>query len=176
MTRAEEIAKQEEWIKKHPSYKKPRRVVFYKSSQSNKKIKPSKKHRQKNINKEYRKALRRNKRGLITNITRSEQTFKDLLNALEIEYNFQRIFTVGKKGYIVDFYLTDYLTVIEIDGSNHNEKEQDTKDGERTDNLLKLEKIKHIIRFDNDEVLYMSINNLKRILGLKICPFIEDLL
>jgi len=176
MTRVEELARQEEYLKSHPHKIEKITAHFIPKPPKTKNGKKSKKHRQKKINREYLKALRRNKRGLITNITRSEQVFKTLLDVLEIDYSFQRIFTVDGKGYIVDFYLKDYLTVIEIDGNNHNEKEQDDRDNNRTDGLLKLEKINHILRFNNDEVLSMGINDAKRELAIKLCPFVEDLL
>ena len=172
MTRAEELALQEKYLKAHPQIKS-QKTVNYKPPT---KKKNGKKHRQKKINKEYLKALRRNKRGLVTKITRPEQAFKDILDSLEIKYSFQRIFTVDKKGYIVDFYLVDYLMVIEIDGNNHNEIIQDKKDDERTESLLKLNKISHIIRFNNEDVLCMSVQDAKKELAIKICPFIEDLL
>ena len=170
MTRAEELILQEEYLKNHPC-RQFREPVDYQPPQ-----KKNKKHRIKQTSKGYRKALRRNKRGLIAKITKSEQLFKDILDALEIKYNFQRIFTANGKGYIVDFYLLDYLMVVEIDGSNHNEREQDKEDDERTKELLKLHKINSVIRFNNNEVLSMNISDAKRELAIKICPFIEDLL
>ena len=120
--------------------------------------------------------MKRNKRGLVARITKPEQIFKDALSCLDIKYNFQKIFIVNDKGYIVDFYLPDYLMVIEIDGDNHYENIQDQKDQKRTEDLLSLNKIIHVLRFDNQDVLSMQIDEIKRELAIKICPFIEDLL
>lgn len=177
MTRTEEIAMQEEYLKTH-QIQKTKKTVHYRPGQpKKKKAKKIKKSTSKKVNKDYLIALKKNKRGLITNITKPEKTFKDFLDVLEINYSFQRIFTVGKrKGYIVDFYLVDYLTIVEIDGNHHNEKGQDKKDNERTTALLKLKGINHIIRFDNEDILSMSINDIKRYLAIKLCPFVEDLL
>lgn len=124
----------------------------------------------------YLDALKRNKRGLVIRITEPERTFKNILDCLEIKYTFQKIFMVNDAGYIVDFYLPEYLMVIEIDGNNHYEEIQDHKDQERTQNLLSLKSIGHVLRFDNQDVLCMKIDEIKRILAIKICPFIEDLL
>ncbi len=81
-----------------------------------------------------------------------------------------------RKGYIVDFYLKDYLTVVEIDGSNHAEEDQELKDDNRTQDLLNLPYIRRVTRFDNDEVLNMNINDVKKELAIRLCPFVEDLL
>jgi len=135
------------------------------------------KEKRETVNKNYLSALKKNKRGLTSKATKPEQAFKEFLNILDIDYSFQRIFTVSKrKGYIVDFYLKDYLTVVEIDGSNHAEEDQELKDDNRTQDLLNLPYIRRVTRFDNDEVLNMNINDVKKELAIRLCPFVEDLL
>ena len=156
---------QAEYLKTH----KPTKV-----KKSSKVKRYKRKYRPKLISDEYLKLLNKNRLGLIANITRSEKIFKEMLDTLDIKYNFQKIFTVGRNGYIVDFYLKNYSLVVEIDGDNH--KTQDEKDNKRTVDLLTSGKINHVIRFYNDEISCMTIDDLKRELAIKICPFIEDLL
>jgi len=179
MTRDEYIELQEAFLMAHPKKRKSG-VVSYnppKKAKKPKKIKRPKKKKRETVNKNYLSALKKNKRGLTSKATKPEQAFKEFLNILDIDYSFQRIFTVSKrKGYIVDFYLKDYLTVVEIDGSNHAEEDQELKDDNRTQDLLNLPYIRRVTRFDNNEVLNMNINDVKKELAIRLCPFVEDLL
>ena len=71
------------------------------------------------------------------------------------------------KGYIIDFLLTDYNIVIEIDGySIHSSKEQQKYDRQRT---KKLEKLGYqVIRFWNKQVSTFSKENIDQIIKSKI--------
>ena len=71
------------------------------------------------------------------------------------------------KGYILDFLLTDYNIVIEIDGySTHSSKEQQKYDRQRT---KKLEKLGYqVIRFWNKQVSTFSKENIDQIIKSKI--------
>lgn len=62
---------------------------------------------------------------------------------------FRRQHGVGP--YIVDFYCSERLTVIEVDGDVHGEELQKRKDEQREKNLKNLGL--HIIRYANDEIL-----------------------
>jgi very-short-patch-repair endonuclease len=53
--------------------------------------------------------------------------------------------------YIVDFYCSERLTVIEVDGDVHGEELQKRKDEKREKNLKNLGL--QIIRYANDEIL-----------------------
>ena len=62
---------------------------------------------------------------------------------------FRRQHGVGP--YIVDFYCSERLTVIEVDGDVHREELQKRKDEKREKNLKNLGL--QIIRYANDEIL-----------------------
>jgi len=70
------------------------------------------------------------------------------------------------KGYIIDFVLTDYNIVIEIDGTWHGSKEQQKADRQRTKKLEKLGY--HIIRFWNSQVSKFSKETVDQIIKMKI--------
>lgn len=71
------------------------------------------------------------------------------------------------KGYILDFVLTDYNIVIEIDGkSTHGSKEQQKADRQRTKKLEKLGY--HIIRFWNSQVSKFPKETIDQIIKMKI--------
>lgn len=70
------------------------------------------------------------------------------------------------KGYILDFVLTDYSIVIEIDGTWHGSKEQQKADRQRTKKLEKLGY--HIIRFWNSQVSKFSKETVDQIIKMKI--------
>jgi very-short-patch-repair endonuclease len=96
---------------------------------------------------------------LIEKQTESEKVFKALLKASNIKYEFQKIFwvkvkskNVKKKFYIVDFYLPELETVIEIDGEYHDEVKQQKQDKFRTSVLLRNGILK-VFRFSNEDVL-----------------------
>lgn len=163
MTRAEELLKQKAFMKEHPECRKYRPSSFLTPKPHKKPVK--KKH------KNLTKVLRRFRRGLTKQATRHELLFRSMLKILDIKFEFQKIFVVNKKGYIADFYLKDYLMIIEIDGGSHNSQTQ--KDLVRSVNLLKLNSINHIVRFDNEDVENMNEIDLSRKLTLLICPFSE---
>jgi len=70
------------------------------------------------------------------------------------------------KGYILDFLLTDYNIVIEIDGMWHSTKEQQKADKQRTKKLQKLGY--EVIRFYNRQVSTFSKENIDQIIKSKI--------
>ena len=159
MTRKEQVALQEEWLKKHkPTRHKPPK---------------KKKHKPKKIQPNLYKTLQKFRGGLKKNATRHELQFKTMLESLDIKFEFQKIFIIKKKGYIADFFLNSYNMVIEIDGKNH--ATQEYKDLIRTENLLKTNIVNHVLRFENEEVESMNEVDLSRELTLKICPFSEML-
>lgn len=84
--------------------------------------------------------------------TPAEQAFKGELEALGLEYQFQKVFSANKQKYIVDFYLPEYHMVVEIDGEYHNAPAQQEKDAKREADLLKNPAIAKIVRFTNGEV------------------------
>jgi len=160
MNRKKELALQEDWLKTHkPTKCKPPKR---KSTQKKQKLKgkPT-----------LYKTLLKFRGGLRKQATEHELLFKNMLKILDIKFEFQKIFIIKKKGYIADFFLNDYLMVVEIDGGSHNNQEQ--KDSIRTKNLFKTGLVKHVLRFDNDEVGCMNEIDLSRCLTLRICPFAE---
>jgi len=96
---------------------------------------------------------------LIEKQTESEKVFKALLKSSNIKYEFQKIFwvkvkskSIKKKFYIVDFYLPELETVIEIDGEYHDEVKQQKQDKFRTSVLLRNGILK-VFRFSNEDTL-----------------------
>ena len=85
--------------------------------------------------------------------TDAEIRFKEILDKHEIRYSFQHPFQRGTKIYILDFYLIDYATIVEIDGKYHHSIEQQKADAIRTAEILKKDRYCRLIRFDNEEVL-----------------------
>lgn len=93
---------------------------------------------------------------LLGRATDAEIKFQHILVDFRIQYEFQKIFMVGSKDFrIVDFWLPQIKTVVEIDGEYHNDPIQQWKDACRTKALIRKNKkqIKRIIRFTNDEVI-----------------------
>lgn len=120
-----------------------------------------------NLSKKEKQSLcakRRNQ--LIKNATKSELLFKDILDNLNIRYLFQKGFTAGKGFYIVDFYLpSPYKICIEIDGGYHNTPIQIFKDKNRTKYLEESRGFK-VIRFTNDEVTKLTLEQIKERISL----------
>ena len=95
-------------------------------------------------------------RELIERATPAEIAFQHILVDLRIQYIFQHIF--GKKNrkfYIVDFFLPQLKTVVEIDGPYHKDPIQGWRDEMRTKKLQKRygDKVNLVIRFSNDDVI-----------------------
>ena len=88
--------------------------------------------------------------------TDAEIKLQHILVDLRIQYVFQKVFMVSNKDFrIVDFWLPQLQTVIEVDGGYHDDPVQQWKDAQRSKVLIRKNKkqIKHILRFTNEEVL-----------------------
>jgi len=90
---------------------------------------------------------------LIRKATPSELQFKEILNRLNFKYQFQKIFKSKNKSYITDFYLTEYHTVVEIDGGYHSTTKQTGKDIVRALCLGNKTTVGKLVRFTNNEVI-----------------------
>ena len=78
-----------------------------------------------------------------------ELRFINILIKNNIKFIWQQPFYNSEKYYCVDFYLSKYNIVIEIDGRYHNKK----KDAKRTVYLKHNFGIKGVIRFENKELV-----------------------
>ena len=95
-------------------------------------------------------------RELAVRATDAEIKLQHILVDLRIQYVFQKVFMVSNKDFrIVDFWLPQLQTVIEVDGGYHDDPVQQWKDDQRSKALIRKNKkqIKHILRFTNEEVL-----------------------
>ena len=103
--------------------------------------------------------LTSNAKELRKNMTKEERhLWYDFLKTYPIRFSRQKV--LGK--YIVDFYSAEAKIVIELDGSQHYDPENQIKDKERTD-FLKQYGLR-IIRIPNNEVM----NNF-----LGVCEYID---
>ena len=95
----------------------------------------------------YNKKLINNSRKLRNNMTPEEKhLWYDFLKNLKITVHRQKVIF----DYIVDFYIPGYSIVIELDGSQHYEKENKKDDVER-DSKLNSKGIK-VLRYTNLQV------------------------
>ncbi len=98
----------------------------------------------------YSKSLKQNARTLRSNMTDAEQILWQKVRRKQMHglqfYRQKPLLT-----HIVDFYCPKAKLVIELDGGQHYEPEQQKQDREREKQLEKLGL--HIIRFTNREVL-----------------------
>jgi very-short-patch-repair endonuclease len=87
-------------------------------------------------------------------ITPAERVMLSLLKSVGLRYKFQKVFFIkGGTFYIVDFWLPEKRTVIEIDGMQHyRSRKQNSYDEKRTEYLERVKKVK-VIRFTNETVL-----------------------
>ena len=103
--------------------------------------------------------LTSNAKELRKNMTKEERhLWYDFLKTYPVRFSRQKV--LGK--YIVDFYSAEAKIVIELDGSQHYDLENQIKDKERTD-FLKQYGLR-IIRIPNNEVM----NNF-----LGVCEYID---
>lgn len=110
---------------------------------------------------------------LTAKATDSERAFADILSKAGIKYKFQNIFKMGNTFSIVDFFLPDYATVVEIDGGYHNTPEQAAKDEARTRELLKRHvNIVRVVRFKNEE-LSLGTDYVLRKMARAIIPWMK---
>lgn len=92
--------------------------------------------------------------GLLKSPTRGEEQMKKVLESRKIEFIQQYpIVDTHKHRYIIDFYLPNEKTYIEIDGGYHNKPEQIKRD-KKKENILKATG-RQLIRYTNDEVRRM---------------------
>ena len=87
-----------------------------------------------------------------------------------LPYTVNRQKTIGN--FIVDFYIAEKRTVIEIDGSQHKTPENEEKDKERDAELNKLD-IK-VLRYSNKEV-NMTFNKVCDDVLMKLGLMVKDL-
>ena len=126
-----------------------------------KKAKKAAKKQTEQVIKGYQKDLTERKTG-------AETTFESFLNKLQIKFEFQKIIRSQKQHYIVDFFLPEYHTIIEIDGDYHNEPSQRQKDKARTRTLKRSNIVARIIRLTNQEALSPD---LYKLFLQRLCPF-----
>jgi len=123
----------------------------------------------------YKLTMKQNARNLRTNMTESEQLIWFQIRRKQINnIQFYRQKHLGP--FIVDFYAPSIRLVLEVDGSQHLEKDHCEQDKYR-DSYLRDARI-HVLRFTNREVkyqinivlelIYNFIDNAK-ILGHKLC-------
>lgn len=108
--------------------------------------------------------------------TPAEKRFERILQEGGFKYEFQKVFKTGSGYKIVDFHLSDYDIVIEIDGGYHNDPKQKEHDQERTRAILKVGKIKKVLRLTNQNVLDSIPAEILKNLIKFICPEVNILL
>lgn len=99
---------------------------------------------------------RKNK--LLARQTPSEKKFALILDSLGIRYMAQKGFIAGNNFCIVDFYLPEFKTCIEIDGGYHYIDKQVVRDKNRDYYLNKQRKF-GVIHIDNNsikDILYIN--------------------
>ena len=103
-------------------------------------------------NLELKEVANRFKADLTTRCTHAEEVFKRYLEDNNIDYQFQRVVKVRKKGkvikfYIVDFFIPKYNLIIELDGEYHNTIQQFHRDKSKD---LAIRKLKYwVLRLEN---------------------------
>jgi very-short-patch-repair endonuclease len=112
--------------------------------------------------------LNRMAKKLRGNRTKWEQSFYITLKSLGYKFEFQKpIICREKYGYILDFLLSDFNIVVEIDGkSTHGSKEQQKKDNQRSRRIKK--EGFHILRFWNSQVSVFTKEQVDQIIKQKI--------
>jgi very-short-patch-repair endonuclease len=118
-----------------------------------------------------RKCEQRYARDLRKTATDAEKKFASFLKRTGIRYEFQKPVEIADRFYIVDFYLWEYATVIEIDGGYHETEAQRAKDDARTKDLSLKREYSRILRISNDEVMAMSDAEKRDWLAKNIFPW-----
>ncbi len=80
--------------------------------------------------------------------TQEEKILWEVIRNRKLGFKFRRQYSVG--GYVLDFYCPEVKLAIELDGSQHFEKENLEYDEDRTDYLEVLGCI--VLRFKNKEI------------------------
>lgn len=93
---------------------------------------------------------RANAKSMRKEMTPAELKLWNILRAHRLmELGFRRQFPIGN--YIVDFACSEKRLIVEVDGSQHNEKEAQSYDAKRTNYLE--QSGWRVLRFTNDDVL-----------------------
>lgn len=104
--------------------------------------------------------LKKRRKDLRNNATDAEKRLWLFLKDKQLKgRKFTRQHSIGK--YIVDFYCSQEQLIIELDGEHHKELDQKKSDEERTKYFESI--FKHVIRFDNSEVLFDTDKVLREI-------------
>lgn len=101
---------------------------------------------------------------LLKRQTKSEIDFAKLLDSLNIKYIAQKGFIVGNNFCIVDFYIPDYKTCVELDGGYHYEDTQIKRDLNR-DFYLNKQRGFGVLHINNDSLPNLKIDSLRPILS-----------
>lgn len=108
-----------------------------------------------------------NAKRMTLNPTKWESLLKKYLSDLHYKFQFQVPIIYKRKGYIVDFLLTDYKIFIEVDGKKfHSSKEQIRKDNLRTRRLQTLGY--QPLRFTNSQISTFKKEQIQDIIEMKI--------
>lgn len=84
------------------------------------------------------------------NPTKAESQAKQWLQRQGLKFVFQKVFMVGAKGYIADFFFPSRKVILEIDGGYHQDIEQRKMDLNRTRDLETLGY--KVVRMSNAQV------------------------
>ena len=99
------------------------------------------------MERKHNSALTANARNLRKNMTKEERhLWYDFLRAYPVRFLHQKVID----GYIVDFYCHEVRLIVELDGSQHYDPENQKKDRERTKNLES--RGLRVIRIPNNEI------------------------
>lgn len=84
------------------------------------------------------------------NPTKAEKAAKQWLQRQGLKFVFQKVFMVGAKGYIADFYFPSRKVIMEVDGGYHQDAVQRKADLSRTSDLESLGY--KVVRMSNAQV------------------------
>lgn len=124
----------------------------------------------KSSRKQKRQLAEKYVRELTERATPAEIALKEIFERHGIRYEFQKALIKRKDFYIVDFFLKDYATVVEVDGGYHFTPEQEAKDAKRTEAILRKDRFARVVRLTNDEILQGGDAVLQK-LARAICPW-----
>ena len=110
-------------------------------------------------------------KGLRRSATEAEKVFASFLKRTGIRYEFQKPVEIADRFYIVDFYLWEYATVVEIDGGYHDTETQKAKDEARTKDLSLKREYSRVLRISNEDVLAMSDSEKRDWIAKSIFPW-----
>lgn len=102
----------------------------------------------------------------IFNMNIPEKQFRDKLELGKIKFIAQKVYQDGSYGYIVDFYLPEFNTCVEIDGGYHDDPKQQIKDAYKDRYLISLGL--KVLRIKTNEVKGLKLKALlKRLRSMK---------